>query len=390
MTQTVILLTMALLLTPLSAWGFSTAASSIKRQDQAPAQTAPWSDDEYRQFYEASAAQDLAKKHEFIAKYPESPLTALMRRSLILSYIQNKNLNKAFEVADPYFASNPQHYTDAFKFAYGSLFEKAGATLPAKPTEDFEILINLIVMANGAMRAKNTSFDKQTKKYINYTSALIEAGGIPPTLPPERWRGHENAYESTIQQTLGLINFNNQSYQEAADNLRRAGELGPSDPVTFYLLGDALRLGKYADASKAVQDTQKQYNEITDQLKQIEEQVNQINAELAKLSKGRETAQTKARIEELTQQGEELNQRGKELSEQLEGLTAQNDQQVDQVNQIVDEMIRVYAKTVALSEGIPQLQKTAREHLERYYKYRHQNSLDGLPELVQKMKTELP
>ena len=50
-------------------------------------------------------------------------------------------------------------------------------------------------------------------------------------------------------------------------------------------------------------------------------------------------------------------------------------------------------KVVALTDGntnLAQLNKTARGHLERYYKYRHDNKLDGLPELVQKMKTELP
>jgi len=390
MTRTVTLMTLALLLVPSAMWGTPAATlADVPQEGQQQEPAKPWTDEEYQQFYAASSEPDLAKKtqrlEQFLSTFPESALASLVQRNLVFIYIQNQNLTKAFEVAEPYLNSRNEKYAEAFKFAYGPLLEKAGATLPTKPTEDFELLINLIVAANGAARTKTTSFDRQTLKYVDLASALIKAGDVPPTIPPARWNGNEKAFEFTLQQTIGLIKFNGQKYEEALGSLQRAGELGPSDPVTFYLYGEALRLGKYADSRKTVGQTRQKYTELSEQLKQIEEQVNQINAELEKLP---DTPRNKARIEELTKQGQDLNDKGKQLAEQLQPLPDLVDQQLAETDRIVDDMIRAYAKTVALSDKVPQLQQTARQHLENYYKYRHQGKLDGLQELIARMRTE--
>jgi tetratricopeptide (TPR) repeat protein len=389
------LMTFALLLAPSATWGMPGTELADRWQENQPQEQAkPWTDVEYQAFYTASSEANLAKKtqllEQFLSKYPESALAHLVKRTLAFIYIQNQNLTKAFEVADSYFGAHNEKYAEAFKFAYGPLLEKSGVTLPTKPTEDFDLLINLIVAANGAARNKITNLDSQTMRYLDQASSMIKSGSVPPTMPPARWNGNEKAFEATLQQTAGLIKFNNQKYDEALEPLQQAGELTPTDPVTFYLWGESLRLGKYAESRKAVEQTRQKYNELSEQLKPIEEQVNQINTELEKLSKLPETPKNKARIQELTQQGEELNAKGKEISDQLEPLSNQVDELVAQTDQIVDKMIRVYAKTVALTDKIPDLQKVARPYLESYYKYRHNQSLDGLPELIQRMRTELP
>ncbi|MBI3951188.1 MAG: hypothetical protein HY314_12125 [Acidobacteria bacterium] len=462
MIRIVTLMTLVLLLAPSATWSLSVKGVSDAQESQPQQQTNSWTNEEYQAFYTASSDPDLIKRthllEQFLAKYPQSALAPLVRRNLVFIYIQNQNLNKAFETTESYLSPKPafkitnqsleslksaglpddvlgklasvkdqrivgeeefsgtvsqaigeestaqfkssildhartNDYAEAFKFAYGRLLEQASATLPTKPRDDFDLLINLIVVANGAARSKNTGLDAPTLRYIEAASAMVKADSVPPTIPPPRWTGNEKAFEAILQQTVGLIKFNNQKYDEAVPALQKAGELAPTDPVTFYVYGESVRLGKYAEARKAVEEARQEYNDITQQLEQIETQVNEINAELEKLSKLPETSKNKARIEELKKQGEELNAKGKELSDQVQPLSDQVDQKVAQTDQVVDEMIRVYAKTAALTDNnasLKSLNQPARQYLESYYKYRHQNSLEGLPELIQKMKTELP
>lgn len=461
MKQIVILLTLALLMTPATSWGASAKPIFPHQNAQPDSPAEPWTPEEYKDFYDASATQDVAKKiqlfEQFTSKYPNSALVPLVRRNLVFAYIQTQDLAKAFQAGDAYLNSHHEKYAEAFDKAYGELFKKAEATLPMKPVDDFDVLINLIVASNGAARAKNTSFDKQTLRYIELASNLIKPDSVPPTMPKARWTGNENAFQAVLQQTIGLMSFNHagfkltsrslerlksdgvseglasklaslldrefdtqdklnsevqalvtaqematlrpllakhavnrQPYYDAAEHLAKAAALAPTDPVTFYLWGEACRLGKYADLRDAIDQTQKEYNSLSDQLKQIETQVNQINTELTRLSKSpRQTEQTKARMEELSKQGQELTQKGEGLSPRLDQLEAENDRLVEQTNQLTDQMIRIYAKAVALSGNVPQLQQNARSHLERYYRYR-KGSLDSLPALVERMKTEQP
>jgi len=149
MTRTVTLMTFALLLVLGASWSMSAALASGRQENQQQDSAKPWTDEEYKAFYAASSEPDLAKKtqrlEQFLSTFPESALASLVKRNLVFIYIQNQNLTKAFEVAEPYLNSRNEKYAEAFKFAYGPLLEKAGATLPTKPTEDFELLINLLL-----------------------------------------------------------------------------------------------------------------------------------------------------------------------------------------------------------------------------------------------------
>ena len=59
-----------------------------------------------------------------------------------------------------------------------------------------------------------------------------------------------------------------------------------------------------------------------------------------------------------------------------------------QANEKIDQVIEMYARIVALTEGVAeakQINEQIRQSLESYYKYRHKN-LDGLPALIGKYK----
>ena len=55
----------------------------------------------------------------------------------------------------------------------------------------------------------------------------------------------------------------------------------------------------------------------------------------------------------------------------------------------LDHVIDVYAQAIAASEASPQYQQAAaalRENLTAYYKYRHNNSTDGMQALIDRYK----
>ncbi|MBI3951189.1 MAG: hypothetical protein HY314_12130 [Acidobacteria bacterium] len=399
------LMTLALLLA--TAWGIRLVQpisaqplqqeQQEQQQQQPQQQGPPWSYDEAQAFNTAIAETDLAKKtqslEQFLTKYPESALTPVVRRILVFLYLQNQNLQKAFDTAEVYFNARHEKYAEAFKTIWGADLGKAGAMLPTEPTQDFQLLYTLVDAANRAVKGNNHTFDDLALKYSERMLAMLSSGGVPPTMPSSAWKSNENVIVGMLHQTIGLVKLNRKEYDQASAALKKAGELNPSDPVTFYLQGEALRTSKYAELRTAVEQTRQKYNELTEQLKGVEEQVNQINTELEKLSKLPETAKNKARIEELTQQGKNLNDQGKQISDQLQPLSDQIDKQVAETDQVVDDMIRAYGKTVALTDNnasLKQLNQAARQYLESYYKYRHQGSLDGLQELIARLKTERP
>ena len=56
---------------------------------------------------------------------------------------------------------------------------------------------------------------------------------------------------------------------------------------------------------------------------------------------------------------------------------------------MLDNVIEAYAKTIALSEGNSALQQVRQQYLqdlEAYYRYRHNNSTEGMQQLIDKYK----
>ncbi|RMG49136.1 MAG: hypothetical protein D6723_14280 [Acidobacteria bacterium] len=448
MKRTAILISLVLL----SAWSASAAVPSSTQQPTQ--QQYPWTREEVTAFNTFFRQPDVAKKiqslEDFVAKFPQSALVPMAQRFLVFLYLQKPDLNKAFEIAEAYFHSTHEKYAEAFKLLFGQQIEKAGGKLPTSPMEDFQMLATLAESANRVARSGKTDLDEQALKYTERALALAQAGSAPPTMGSAIWEQNKNTIMATLYQTIGLIKFNHQAYDEALAALTKAGQLQGSDPTTFYLQGEALRLSQYAEERKKIEEMQKQFNDLTEQLGQFNQQLAEINKELEDLSKKPQTRKVKERIQELQQQGEEINQKAAELlapykltskaletlasegvaqeiveklrplegqefstkddflaavkavieeeqlkpheqiilkyANRLEQLQEQMDEQRARIDQIVDQMIQAYARAVALSDKVPQLKQTARQRLETYWKYRHNNSLEGLDELIQKLK----
>jgi hypothetical protein len=284
-------------------------------------------------------------------------------------------------------ASPAGRYPDAFQRIFGPPFKRAGIQLPMKPTDDLQLLLLLVNSANGEAkgRSHDHALDEQVLTYAQLALGVINTGGVPPTVAPANWTQGEKAINALVHQTIGLVKFHRQQYSEAIDSFQSAAQSDPSDPANFFLTGEAIRLSEYAKLADELKKMRDDYSQLTDKIKQVERQVDQVNQELSKLP---DTQRNKPQIEELKKKGEELTAQGTELSKQAEEQAGKIDEKVKVVDQVVDRMIGAYAKTVARSDKVPDLQKTARAYLETYWKYRNQNTLDNLEDYIKKQKEQ--
>jgi tetratricopeptide (TPR) repeat protein len=193
------------------------------------------------------------------------------------------------------------------------------------------MLYALALTASTAAKGGNTDHRDDGLKYATKVVEIVNSGQTPARIDPNVWQGQKSKIAGEMQQAIGLFLHTKADYDGAIEHLKTASELNPKDPLAVYLTAESLKLGKYAKL-------QAEYNKLTDEQK--------------------------------------VGDQGKEL--------------LKQVDEIVDQMIEVYAKAVALAEADSQLQQlgtVAKQTLEGFYKYRHNNTTDGMDDLIKKYKS---
>lgn len=255
----------------------------------------------FNAFITAAAVDEKIKLAEqFLATYPNSKLAQNGSKGLVGYYVQKGDMDKAFA---------------------------HGAAHLAKYAGDFGVELILADTASRQAKSANHKFDEQGLKYAGDVIARIEKGEGIPGVPIETWNAQKNGILASMHQSMGLFLKSKGDAVAAAEELRKAGELDGTDPVTFYLLGETLMQGEYAQLRK-------KYDELPEK-----------------------------------------------LTDEAKALLAQADQ-------VVDKIIVAYAQTVALggtNASFQGLVAATKPNLEKFYKYRH-NSLDGLQELIEKCK----
>ncbi|MCS6816523.1 MAG: hypothetical protein NZ746_03980 [Blastocatellia bacterium] len=261
----------------------------------------------YNALYQAFAAGKLEEAVQageaFLAKFPNSVLAPRARPILVLAYAQTNRFEKAFNVGREVLSADPNN---------------------------FSILYVLALAAATASKGRDTRFDADGLTYATRALELASAGNAPPGFAPQIWEQQKNKVLGALHQAAGLFLYNKADYDPAIEHLKKSAELDPSDPVTFYLIGEALKLGKYAKLRE-------NYDKLTPE--------------------------------------EKVAEAGKQL--------------LQQVDEVVDQMIEMYARTVAISEtnaSFQALNQEARKLLESFYRYRHNDTTEGMEELIKKFK----
>jgi TonB family protein len=201
---------------------------------------------------------------------------------------------------------------------------KMAAEMLAKNPEDVHVLVQMTLTGTEEVKQKNPKYAQQSLQYGLKAIELIEANKKPANMDDASWTIHKSALPQLYEQTA-ILNLVAGNAAEAKGRLIKATSLAPTDPSSFALLGLLL------------------------------------NDEYIQLAGGYK-AMPEGKPKE-------------EMLKRLEGL--------------LDSVIDAYAHTVALATGRPGYEgmlKQVSDDLTSYYKYRHNQSTQGMQQLIDKYK----
>lgn len=281
------------------------------------------------------AAAKLAMATEFVKKYPKS--TARLE---LAWYV-------AGQIADVKDAAQRLALAEGFQKAFtgdkeleairtviiGAYVESKriddafslAATVLAQQPENVGVLSQMTIAGTGEAKRQNPKYAAQSLQYGLKAIELIEANKKPANFDETAWAS-QKAMLPHLYQNMAILSLVNGNAAAARTHLEKAVTLNPSEPFNYVLLGSI------------------------------------VNDEYQKL------AQTYKSMPE-----------SKEKEETLRSAS-----------ELLDKVIDLYAHAVAASEGKPeyqQLHDQIMQDLTPYYKYRHNQSTDGLRQLIDKYKT---
>jgi len=204
-------------------------------------------------------------------------------------------------------------------------FAKGSEFLSHNP-DSLNVLVDLMSLGTDQAKKHNPKFLSQSLQYAAHAIELIEADKKPANMDDAAWKQYKTTLFPGVYQSIGLLNFVKGDYAAAKTGYMNAAGLVPSDAVNYVMLAGVL--------TAEYQNEAKRYQTISDsQAKQ---------------------------------------------------------DQLKKVQAILDNLIEASAHAIALSEGNATLQQVRQQYLqdlEMYYKYRHNNSTEGMQQLIDKYKS---
>lgn len=277
----------------------------------------------------------LAAAGEFLQKYPKSPLRPQVaplvahRIGLVEDPAQRitqiENYLKLFNApADAELVNGEllSAYTAANRL------DDAFALAPSaidKSSDPLAASINLARAGLNEARNRNLKYVPQSREMALKAIALIESNRKPEAVTDAAWNDYKTRWHWQLYQWLAMLSQAAGDKADAKTRLTTAINLNPRDPINYVLLSEL------------------------------------ANNEYQRLVQLHRAAAPGAEKDALLKQAETQ----------------------------MDEVIDAYAHAVALTEGNAQydtLRVGLKADLETYYKYRHNNSTDGLQALIDKYK----
>jgi hypothetical protein len=202
---------------------------------------------------------------------------------------------------------------------------KAGAAYLEKSPEDVAVLTQLALTGIDQAKRQNQNYVQQSVTYGAKAISLIEADKMPETFSADDRTKYKTFWMPYLYQSLGLVAYILKNKEEARAKLDKSVAGNPNDPFTYVLLGSLVN---------------EEYQALAERHKSM-------------------------------------------MSGPLK------DETLKRANAKIDEVIDFYAHAVGLSEGKAEYQSLHDQILQdltAYYKYRHNNSADGLQALIEKYK----
>jgi tetratricopeptide (TPR) repeat protein len=315
------------------------AAPQQGKQDKAP--KVP--DAERKAAQKIDDAKDAASKmqaaNDFIQKYPASSLRPKIVELLIGQIADMQDNAQKISLAESFMgtfmeASEANRMYPILLDAYVSAKRIEDAFNAAKPwlelnPNEVDVLYLLAITGTAEAQRQNQKFVKESQQYGLKAIELIEANKRPEGITVEHWNKNKTRWLPQLYQSMGLIALMNGNNADALTRLQKAVALGPNEPFNYVLLS-SIKNEEYTRAATQFQ--------------------------------AMPAGSAKTEME-------------KKLNAQL------------------DELIDLYAHALGLMEGKPQFEQVRGQiltDLTTYYKYRHQDSTNGMQELINKYKQPTP
>jgi hypothetical protein len=276
----------------------------------------------------------IAAAGEFLKKYPKSvlrtQLAPLLGERIGLTadpaqqIAQSESYLKVFDAPGEADHVNP-HLIAAYT-STNRLDEafKLASTALDKSSDPLAAMINLTRGGLQEAEKGNAKYIPQSEQYGLKAIDLIESNEKPATVTDAVWADYKTRWLPQLYQWLAIISLRSGDKADAKAKITTAVKLNPFDPISYVVLS------------------------------------NMANDEYQRLAQEHKAAT------------------GADKAALLKKAEAQ-----------MDEVIDAYAHAIALTEGNPQydaMRVGLKADLEGYYKYRHNNSTEGLQALIDKYK----
>ncbi|HLL74937.1 MAG TPA: hypothetical protein VK421_06700 [Pyrinomonadaceae bacterium] len=283
----------------------------------------------------ADAAAALAAAGEFVKKYPKSEIRLEVAR-LVADKIAkapdaaqrvtlSEGFLKTFNAPAEANVINPDlaiAYVNAKRL--DDAFRVADPAAAANFERPMDMLITLTMTGADELQRGNAKYRDQSRQLGLKAAEMFEADRMPAGTDAARWAAHKAEWLPKIYHSLAVMSYVSGDKADARAMLEKAVALNTTEAVSYYLLG------RIAD---------EEYQE---------------------------------------------------LAKQHRGATgAAQDELHKQALARMDKAIDAYARAIALAEGdarYEQLRTGLRPTLEDFYKYRNNNSTEGLQALIDKYK----
>ena len=297
------------------------------------------SPDEQKMAQAIATAPDAAGKAkaaaDFVRKYPKSSLRPMVAQQIadhihqITDGAQKLALAQQFQTIFKEPAEEEMIMPDLLAgYAEAKRPDDAfttGATYLGQHPDSVSVLVELMIIATDQAKQKNGKFIPQGEQYGMHAIELIEADKKPASMGDPTWKAYKDLLPG-LYQSMGIIEMVKGDRAATQARLTKATELDPKDPFNYLLLSGTLN-DDYQESAKRFQAMPE----------------------------------------------------GPAKTAELQKILASLDRVIDS-----------YAHFIALSEGVARFDSVRQQEmqdLERYYKYRHNNSTAGMQELIGKYKT---
>jgi hypothetical protein len=349
----------ACLLLSLSVAPLFSQAAAEQKQPQAKTKAEY---DAYMALYsEGAPAKKVELAAKFLTDHPETEFKMFVYQMQIDSYARLGNVDKVVETGEKFFSDFPQADNNTKKFVMQRMmtsyqqkndFAKTveyGDKLLAIDPKDLPSLLTLSSILPERLPAEEDKKAAQLDKALDYSNrAKAEIESVFSKAPPaqitgEQWTTEKNKLLATVNSSIGLVHLNKKEYDKASQQYEISTSLTKTNPIDFYRLGIAYTF--------LARNMAKELNELVAAMNQAQTELQNAQDAAVKDEKEKKLLELKAKSQESEKRFPEMR----------------------------DKAIDSLAKSVYL-KGVTEAQ--ARTELERLYKSKNNNTLDGIDTLI--------